>query len=398
MNPIKYLHEKGLRRTVEVAWRYKLPKLQIAVVRWLTKGRPLQNKILIESHDDFDCNGGALYDYLVESGRTPDLRIVWLLNRPACEKLPEGVSWVPLYGPSFTKAWHVCTAKWLVADSSITEKVRADQTSLYMTHGVFGLKNAKDALALPGTVDFVLSPSPEMDDVIREYRSVADEDTRLVHLGYPSLDRLYGRKHSKKYRIPVPNQPATILWMPTFRKSTEGGRIDSEGLYPYGIPLIDTEEELKVLAKCVRDRDAELVIKLHPKQDLTNISKDAPDGIRIVSSQTMREETFDTYDLMIDSSALVTDYSGAAFEYIALNKPIGFVLSDLEDYKLGLVDNYEKYMPGEKILSFADLAAFIESVCDGIDEHEEERLSFRRWFYTWNDAEACARVASFLGV
>lgn len=379
-------------------WRYKIPQLQIKAMSILTKRWTLEEKIVIESHNDFDCNGGALYEYLISRGINQRVKIVWLLYHPSTERLPNNVTWVPLHGPSLKKAWHVCTAKWLTADCTITEKVREDQFSVYMTHGIFGLKNAKGFVRIPATVDCVLSPSPQADQVLGDEYVMDLTKTRFEHLGFPVLDRLYAGKHSERYRPLSPGQKTVFLWMPTFRKGIAYGRDDADGSYPFGIPLIRDRRELVEFASFVRSCDALVVIKLHPKQDLTAVSSDVPKGIVFLTADELKNSTFDTYDLMLESSALITDYSGAATEYLALNRPISYVLEDLHSYKLGLIDGAEQYMPGDKIYTLDELKSFITDVCSGRDSYADQRADFRSRFFSWNDARSSERVSRYLGI
>ena len=398
MNPFVYLKEKGLCRAFQVLWRFKLPKLQIAIVSLLTRSRPLENKIVIESHNDFDCNGGAFYDWLIENGLNKRVKIVWRLYHDAPASLPENVSCVPLYGPSWSKAWAVCTAKWLTADCTITDKVRDDQISVYMTHAAFSLKETKGLVEVPPSVDYVLGLTSEMDDYFIEECGIDAEKTEILHLGYPDLDRLVSRRHTSGYVPCVRSNKKTILWMPTFRKGVVYGREDCSVCYPYGVPLIDSENRLSDLNDALAKLDMILIIKLHPKQDVSSICSEKLSNVVLFTGDAVRESTFDNYDLMLEASALISDYSGAAYQYLVLDRPLAFVLSDLSEYKVGLIDYPEDYMPGSKIMTYEDLYNFIKDVAAGTDRYSEERGSLRSKFYDNCDARSCERLARFLGI
>ena len=62
MNPIKYLQENGVKRAMKVLYDYKLELLLEKIVFVFTKHKNLNDVIMIESHNDFDCNGGAFYN------------------------------------------------------------------------------------------------------------------------------------------------------------------------------------------------------------------------------------------------------------------------------------------------------------------------------------------------
>ena len=67
MNPIKYLQENGVKRAMKVLYDYKLELLLEKIVFVFTKHKNLNDVIMIESHNDFDCNGGAFYNYLIRN-------------------------------------------------------------------------------------------------------------------------------------------------------------------------------------------------------------------------------------------------------------------------------------------------------------------------------------------
>lgn len=397
LNPISYLKSKGVRRSFQVFWRYKLPKLQIAIVACLTKPFPLMDKIVIESHNDFDCNGGAFYNWLISNGYNKKIKIVWRLYHDAPTDLPDNVSFVPVYGPSWRKAWAICTAKWLTADCTVADKVRVDQLSIYMTHGGFGLKNCHGLITVPESVDYILSPSPAFDEWTRWIYEVNNSSVELIHVGYPSLDRLYWKNHLPENN-PNKRDKKTILWMPTFRQGIAVDRDDSSGDYPYGVPLVRDRGTLDKLAELLRRYNVRLVIKLHPKQDLSSITSDMPDGIEFITGDSIKLQKFDNYDLMLDADAMIGDFSGAIYEYLVLNRPIAFVLSDLSEYKIGLIDNADEYMVGPRIYDLGDLETFIRDVSDGVDSSSMERGLLLQKMYVPGDGHSSERLARFLGI
>ena len=397
MNPIGYIKSKGVERTLQVLWRYKLPKLQVAIVACLTRHLPLMDKIVIESHNDFDCNGGAFYNWLISNGCNNKIKIVWRLYHNPPTDLPGNVSCVPVYGPSWRKAWAICTAKWLTADCTVADKIRTDQVSVYMTHGGFGLKNCHGLIDVPKSVDYILSPSPSFDDWTRWMYDADRSSVELIHVGYPSLDRLYRNGHSASCK---PNKGCnkTILWMPTFRQGIAADRDDSSGDYPYGVPLVRDRSTLDRLALVLKRFDCRLVIKLHPKQDLSSITADMPEGIDFITGNSIKSQGFDNYDLMLNADAMIGDFSGAIYEYLVLNRPIAFVLSDLNEYKIGLIDNADQYMIGPKIYHFGDLEAFIRDVSNGVDSSAVERGILLKKMYEPSDGCSCEKLAGFLGI
>lgn len=159
MNAVSYIKKNGIKRVFDVFYHYKLDLILQKGCNFFLKHRPLQNMIIIESHNDFDSNGGAFYDYLIKNHYNDKYKIVWLLKNKAPKSLPANVDWCWLYKPSLKKALYVCKAKVFTADCVVTNKVRADQKSFYFTHGAVCLKSVIGKCNLSDTVDYILSPS-----------------------------------------------------------------------------------------------------------------------------------------------------------------------------------------------------------------------------------------------
>ena len=107
----KYLKEKGPKRALQVIWIYKIELFLEKILLVFFKHKPLKNIVMIESHNDFDCNGGAFYDYLIKHNYNEKYKIVWLVRKNYHKKLPKNVTTIPLYRPSFRKAYYYCNYK-----------------------------------------------------------------------------------------------------------------------------------------------------------------------------------------------------------------------------------------------------------------------------------------------
>ena len=378
---------------------FRLENLLIRVIRHFTIRQPLKNVILIESHDDFDCNGGALYSYLLRHHYHETYRIVWLLKHPAPKKLPKNVRAYSISRPSIMKAYYRCTAKILTADNVVTPKVRADQKEYYLTHGGITFKNVRGLLVVPEHVDYVLSASANYDPYVCRNYSIPYPNQKMLHFGYPRDDVFYTETPDEIRKLSKKHYDKVFLWMPTFRKLTGTDRNDSTAEQPLGIPLIADPETFQQLNAYLRAHHALLVLKLHPGQDLSCVKVTDCSNIRIVTQQTMHTRGLDLARLMKSADALISDYSSAAYTYLLLDRPIGFILSDLKDYKLGFcVENYEDFLPGEQINSYDDMLAFLEHVLCGADPHHAERLALRDFLYAHQDGNACRRLVEFMGL
>ena len=66
MNIYNYIKQNGLRNVLDVIYHYKIDVCIQKVLYKFLKNKKLKNIIMIESHNDFDTNGGAFYNYLIK--------------------------------------------------------------------------------------------------------------------------------------------------------------------------------------------------------------------------------------------------------------------------------------------------------------------------------------------
>jgi len=399
MKTIEYLKKNGIKRFFKVLWQYKIEIVLEKFIYIFTKNKPLQDKILIESHNDFDCNGGAFYNYLIEHGYNKKYKIVWLVRKKVKEKLPMNVKTVPLLGPSLKKAYHICTAKYVTFDCESVNKLRKDQKVVYCSHGAGGLKNAKGKMFIPNSVDYILVQSKEYAPIQANQWSLNWPDKRIVFIGYPAQDTFFIDDRSELLKITSKKYKKVILWMPTFRKSLVNNRNDSLKEQKLGIPLINTSEEYHKLNKQLKKEDVYLIIKLHPKQDVSNLGIEDMSNIKVLTGLLVKELEIDNYKLMKCTDALISDYSGAAYEYLQLNRPLGYVLDDMNEYKLGfVVDDIHQLIARHEIYTLKDLENFITDVVNEKDVYKKKREELRDYIYEYHDGKASERLVKLLGI
>lgn len=402
LQKLKKVRTLGLWNCIKIVWNYKVARVIRRGVLKFAGSLPLQDIIVIESHNDFDCNGGAFYDYLIQNGYHQRYKIVWLLKnkKPKGLNLPRNVETYPLRGPSIVRDYYICRAKYVTADNEGAFKMRDDQISIYFGHGPFILKNVKSFMPIPVELDYILSGSPNCDQVLCEQMSLPYPNRKLIHLGYPMHDIFYKPTENeirKFYRKPYSH---AVLWMPTFRRGGGIGRNDSYEEYPLEVPLIQTIGQLKRLSNLLNELGTLLIIKLHPMQEIdanSELFSLQEDKIVILTGNDMKKYGVDNYRLLKDADALISDYSSIAFSYILLNRPMAFVLSDMNDMKHGFsVDNLEFFMAGDKIYSLGDMEQFIRSVSVGEDHYSAQRQELCNWMYQYQDGNSCQRIAELL--
>ena len=139
---------------------------------------------------------------------------------------------------------------------------------------------------------------------------------------------------------------------------------------------------------------------MHPAQDISSLNiSDNLSNIIFLTSQRAEELELHVYELMTETDALLSDYSSVSFDYMLLDKPIGFTIDDIESYKIGFsVENPLYYMAGNKIYTYEELVDFIVSVKKNEDNYKEERHKINDFCNFYKDANSCERVVELLNL
>lgn len=369
------------------------------IILVFVKNKPLKNTIVIASHNDFDTNGGAFYEYLIEHEYNKQYKIVWLCKNPEYipESLPNNVVCYSWLMPNWRKDMDICTAKYFLADDWIQEKVRPEQVSVYCTHGSFSLKKVTGILIIQNSVDYILIPSEKYAPMQAEQFSLPYPNSKFVYLGYPVHDVLHKKDKSELKKITNNSYNKVLIWMPTFRKHFNKTRVDGTKKQPLGIPILNSMQEYTRLNEFLSKLGALLIIKIHPMQYIGDLKIFDMSNIVVLTACSVKEKKIDNYRLLRCTDALISDYSSVAFEYLQLDKPIGYVLDDEKEYKIGfIVDDIDRIVAGNKIYDYNDLCTFIKEVSDEKDRYKQERQTLRDDIYKYNDDRSCQRLAAFL--
>ena len=398
MNIIAYIKKNGISRVFHVIYYYKIDLVLQKIIGRLYKNKKLLNAIVIESHNDFDCNGGAFYDYLIQNEYNKKFKIIWLIKHQIPENLPQNVYAFKLNRPSWMKNYYICRAKFLTADNDVTKKTRDDQVSFYFTHGPISLKNVAGLLTLPETVDYVSCPSEYYAPILARQIGLPYPNNKMLDLGFPFHDIFYRESENELKKVTNKKYKKVFLWMPTFRKGGGYKRNDSTREFPFGVPLIEKKETLDELQVYLAQRESLLIIKIHPMQD-PETYKDLKnyDNIIVLDGKTVKKLGIDNYHLIKSADALISDYSSIAYSYLLLNRPMAFTLDDMHEYKLGFaMDNYEDYIVGHKIYTFEDFYAFLRDVLEERDDYRIAREQLMEKLYRYRDGDSCKRIIEFM--
>lgn len=360
--------------------------------------KPLKDVIIIESHNDFDSNGGAFFDYLIKHGYNDKYKLVWFLRNKCPKILPHNVEGYRYNRLSIKRWYYYCIAKYIICGHYMIPSIREEQKSYYTTHGAFGLKAFKKNVNIPSNINYILTPSEYLKDMLAKEYCLEYPNDRQIILGYPSHDILYGQELGDLHKITNKKYKKVILWMPTFRISLDG-RKDGDLDNSFGIPIINSLTCYNELNEKLNKENSLLIVKIHPMQDMSTVKISSLSNIILLDGELFKKLKIDNYKLMKDADALISDYSSVAYDFLHLNRPIGYTLDDIKTYKLGLiVSNPKNFMAGKMIYNFRDLSDFIDDVIKETDSFEEERKKLKDMIWKYHDGKSSERLVNHMGL
>ncbi|WP_334055958.1 CDP-glycerol glycerophosphotransferase family protein [Polaribacter sp. P097] len=182
------------------------------------------------------------------------------------------------------------------------------------------------------------------------------------------------------------NYAKTILWMPTFRKSVVRD-LRTDGSIEKEKDFINPEY-LKKLNSFLKESNSIVYVKLHPMdyrglEDFINYT-----NIKFLNNNSFIEKGVNMYSTFSSFDILLTDFSSIYIDFLLLDIPIGFVFSDLQEFKESRGFVFEdpiKYMPGEIISNEKELELFLsETILKEKDSYIEQRSQMKNLFHKYH--------------
>lgn len=248
------------------------------------------------------------------------------------------------------------TSKYLFYENEALEKISSGQKLIYLNHGTIPLKKVSDVLKQPEDLDYAVCPSRGCAAFYEDQYGIPREK----HL-YAMPARTYtmfsftGKNPWKKADEKI------ILWVPTFRELTGTLRKDSK--INSFLSIVDSEVRWEQLDGILKLTNQRIIIKKHPRDGVNISVRHNLTNIQFITDRDMRCYQININQLLSTADAILTDYSGIAFEYMILDRPIGYVVQDFDAYSRGFsVDSPLDYMPGKIIKTYDQLCEFLDDI------------------------------------
>lgn len=364
-----------------------------------------ENLIVFYSYPDYSDNSRVLFEHMIHEGYNEKYILVWVVENPELYKKykEKNVLFIKRY--SLTAiirrygAYHR-RAHWIFSThgTPFPKKTKPSQIMINLHHGGMGFKTNKggDKQSLDDYI-LVSGESNICRLVAKKFHSCTDE--QILAVGLPRNDLLF------KYRNIQFLDACTgmkILWMPTFRNTTaKHFEDDTLGFSETGLPILYTLNDLKEMNQRLSSLNIHLFIKVHPMQDLSKIKVGRMSNIHTITNSDLTENDIQLYEILNHFNALITDYSSVSFDYLVLNRPIGYTLDDYDDYNRSRefpMDNPLDYMPGHHMYTKQDLLNFISDVSNNRDEYNDERKFVRKITGILDSGNNCEKLLDYLNI
>lgn len=364
---------------------------------------PLRKKtIVLRSVPDFSDNAHAFYNYIRREHGDEGYTLVWLVRDPSefADRASKHTRFVRCEGKGLLikRDFYLAVAKYvLFTHSTPIRKWRSGQLFIGTTHSASQLKGGD------------IRQQGEVRDVFPDYKLRCGQDglermmrtsgmpaDRFLVLGMPRLDVLFMHRDCIPALFPGVKPKLAVIALETFKQNNKGWR-DSEAQGSYGLNIIEDKKMLAALDDALARRGILLVIKPHPLQDLSRVEMNRLESIRFITDRKLAEAGVQLYELVENCGALLTDYSSIYYDYLFLDRPICFMIGDMEAYKRGfIIDDPLSEMTGPKIRTVPELIAFMDDVLAGKDDYRRERAALKDRVFKYQDDRNCERLFSFL--
>ncbi len=386
------------------------------------KDQPLKNVIVFRSSTgtweyvpgmDYTDNAKALFEYMLSEHYNKEYKLVWLVKNPEdygdIEEKYDNVSFISfdwavsddeeLRGRYYE---NICLARFFffTQASGFCRLRREGQTRVQLWHGC-GPKAEHYPVRQENHYEYMTVTSKYYADLSRDDFGLRDD--QMLITGLAKEDWIFHPKSSWNEILNIPKAKKYVFWLPTFRNT-----FDEVARYNTNIEAGIEELQLFVDEKLLYDMDlflkkfdVVLVVKKHPLQKSTLKSKRTFDNIIFLENSQLDKNRLHINQVLGHADALISDYSSVVVDYLLLDRPIGFVLSDKKQFEesRGLYnDDLQSHFPGEIILTIGDMKKFIKMISEGEDRTGSLRKKSVEISHKYTDDSNSKRILDALGI
>lgn len=294
--------------------------------------------------------------------------------------------------------WWYLTSQVVLVCRELQIKMRPakKQLVIMLSHGTAILKKVRPNLNniaernLHTYYSKIIYSSPEMESFVMA--TYAAEKQQMVLLGAPRNDLLF--EHSVHRRK---DGQLKVIWMPTYRNTLAYSE-SIRAKYETNFPIL-TEKNIEKLEKFLKENDIVLYIKPHPMQVGIDFIKKKRENIRYIDNSTLENEGLQLYRYLSQMDVLLTDFSSILFDFLLLDRPVGFTIDNFEQYKAidgFMVENVREFMPGPFAENMEQLERLLLDLKNGKDNYRRERKRVNNMVNTNKGNDNCERLYVYI--
>lgn len=331
---------------------------------------PTTKVILFHSFPDVADNSFAMCRYLHQRGFDKEYAFVWLIDdnkkKDSLKRVleNEGISAQLIKRISFRGIWEFIRARYVFVSHGLFDAINLKQHPdkiINLWHGM-PLKHlgASEERGIPCATNFnfVIASSTFFQPIMAE--AFATTSDKVLITGQPRCDLLFEPTDwFDKAGIDPSKYSKVGIWLPTYRKSIIGDKRVDGDYNDHGVSFL-TDSEMQRLDLFLKRENILLLLKIHPMDALQNVSFDSFDNIFLIRPQDFQSQL---YPLLGACDFLLTDYSSVYIDYQILQRPMGFVMNDIESYKNSrgfYFNDLEEALPGPVLSDFDSLCSFMK--------------------------------------
>lgn len=362
----------------------------------------MKQYILFESRPDFVGSPLAIYNELIKRGYDKIYDLRWAVDKSFNDSKCKYRTIKFFNMPVSTRNSILANTKCIIDSNKYIHKLNKNTFRLHTRHGN-NLKKLAKYSANIGDVDAMLCSSKMMHEIDKTiYPSSATN--KSLQLGFPANDELFVKKDLYKncFIQHLTKSEKTfnkiILWLPTYRQNAFDSKVRSNTIFKYGLPLINSENDLNKLNEVLKQHNTLLLYQIHHGQahNYENIKHYC--NIVHLTDVACKQFNVTLANIFNFVDALITDYSSAYYEFLMLNKPIALAIPDYVAYRTAFdfCIDYLSTIKGEFLVNLSHLYDFINDVAHDLDFHAQERNILLRKVYQFIDNNATKRVVDYL--
>ena len=365
---------------------------------------------MFASNPSFSDSCRALYDYMASNNIIENVEYVWAVDRAyeIKDKRPN-VKYVR-NSERLTKEWfryiyHIYTSKYLFTTHSYFDEANPHlQKCVCLWHGtmlkaICKMNEREKHQPVKSQFTYFTAPSNYYQEIFE--KSFGVRQNKVIVTGYPRNDYLFQENDSlEKLGVPVPNDCKLVVYMPTFRVPKGASYFDSQSDAILDVINLKDSFWMEQFNDYLKTKNIYLLVKLHPYDSMA-VSHVELSNISVIPHKELDVKDVQLYHILHYADAMITDYSSIFCDYMLLNRPICFVVSDYEQYSKGrgfVFENPLDYLPGLIVKDYGGLLSFINDVSQNIDSSCKKRESLQDIYNMNNVRDFSKQVLIKIGV